>query len=114
MAGHKMRTPYDKLVRDHIPDIIAASGKTAETRRVRGAEYRRYLEAKLDEEIAELRETGASRPEELSDVLEVVYALAGLEGVSREGLERLRREKAQRRGAFLKRLVLVAVEDDGN
>jgi len=107
-----MRTTYDKLVRDRIPNIIAASGKTAETRRVESDEFRGYLEAKLDEEIAELRAERASRPEELADILEVICALAGLEGVSREGLEKLRREKAQQRGGFLKRIVLVAVEDE--
>lgn len=44
---------YNKLVRDRIPEIIEASGKTCKTMILDDVEYLRMLDAKLDEELAE-------------------------------------------------------------
>ncbi len=46
-------TEYNKLVRDKIPEIIRAGGETPYIRILDDAEFRLYLEAKLDEEVAE-------------------------------------------------------------
>ena len=48
--------------------------------------------------------------EELADVLEVVYALAGAIGVSRDALEIARREKAEARGGFQARVFLIETD----
>lgn len=42
---------YDKLVRDLIPEIIAASGKTADIEIVNNEVAFNYLVKKLDEEV---------------------------------------------------------------
>ena len=49
-------------------------------------------------------------PEELADILEVVYALAATLGCSREELERIYQEKHHMRGGFEQRLFLISTE----
>jgi predicted house-cleaning noncanonical NTP pyrophosphatase (MazG superfamily) len=98
---------YDKLVRDRIPQIIAAAGDEPEVRRAAPEEYRPLLRRKLLEEVDEF--LAGEDVEELADVLEVVHALAADLGVTPERLEQLRAEKAAARGAFTDRLVLVSV-----
>ncbi len=100
---------YNKLVRDRIPEIIAASGKTCETVVLDLVDYRTHLQAKLREELAEYDESRAI--EELADVVEIIRALAESEGVSPEQFEAIRLDKAEARGAFRKRLLLIGVSE---
>ena len=44
-----MQIQYNKLVRDRIPEIISADGKTCTTEVLSGEDYLRMLDAKLDE-----------------------------------------------------------------
>ena len=48
-----MVIPYNKLVRDRIPEIIESSGKSCTTEVLSTEEYLRMINAKLDEELAE-------------------------------------------------------------
>jgi predicted house-cleaning noncanonical NTP pyrophosphatase (MazG superfamily) len=98
---------FNKLVRDRIPELIAAEGRPYEVRALRDAEFRSALEEKLIEEVAEFRAGGGTA--ELVDVLEVVHALARLEGVDPAELEQRRRAKAEARGGFDRRLFLVSM-----
>ena len=91
-----------KLVRDKIPEIIKASGATPLTRILETEEYLSCLEAKLDEEVQEFHESKS--PEELADILEVVYALAAAQGCSREQLQQIFDAKHTARGGFKKRI----------
>ncbi|MBQ8082329.1 MAG: nucleoside triphosphate pyrophosphohydrolase [Clostridia bacterium] len=101
---------YDKLVRDRIPEIIAQSGRSCQTRVLTEAEFLERADAKLDEELREYQESKS--PEELADLLEVIYAAAAARGVSAEALDVLRRQKAEKRGRFEKRLLLIQVSDE--
>lgn len=65
------------------------------TRVLSDAEYLRMVDAKLDEELA--------------DMLEVIYAAAVARGYSLEELERVRAEKAVKRGAFREKIFLQEV-----
>lgn len=103
-----MRIEYKKLIRDRIPEIIAANGQTAATRTLTDAEYAAELEKKLKEEVAEYLESKA--PVELADVLEVAQALAENAGVSFDELLALKAEKQRTNGAFRKKLFLEYVE----
>ena len=101
---------YDKLVRDRIPEIIEARGGKASFRTCADdAEVLARLSAKLREEIDEFdRATDdAGRAEELADVLEVVKALCLRLGLDTADVESIRAKKAEERGAFEKRLVLI-------
>lgn len=100
---------YDKLVRDNIPQIIAANGSICRTRVLSPEEYRHRVDEKLDEELAEYHAEPCL--EELADLLEVVYAAAEARGYSREQLEKARQEKAEKRGAFRERILLLEVSD---
>ncbi len=46
---------YHKLVRDRIPEIIAASGKACVTEVLSDEDYLKMVDAKLVEELAEYR-----------------------------------------------------------
>lgn len=99
---------YNKLVRDKIPEIIAANGQDAEYRILSDEEYRHYLEAKLDEEVGEYHRD--KTPEELADILEVVYALAATGGCSRQQLMDIYQNKHEARGGFEKCIFLISSE----
>ena len=100
---------YNKLVRDKIPEIIEADGKTCETRILSDEEYLEMVDAKLDEELAEYHKD--QNVEELADLLEVIYAAAEARGCSVEELEKIRAEKAEKRGKFLEKILLVSVDN---
>lgn len=100
---------YNKLVRDRIPAIVAASGKTCEVRTLEPAEYKSHLTRKLQEELAEFQESAA--PEELADLVEVVYALVQASGMTHEQFEAMRLQERQERGGFDERLLLISVSE---
>lgn len=101
---------YNKLVRDRIPEIIENSGEKAIVRILDDAEYKRRLEDKLDEEIAEYHES--KELEELADILEVVYALCEAQGDSIEELMRRYYQKHEERGGFSKKIFLVGKHEE--
>lgn len=105
-----MTISYDKLVRDRIPEIIAASGKQCITETLSEEQYLKKLDAKLDEELAEYHQD--PNIEELADLLEVIRAAAIARGYSVDELERVRAEKAAKRGGFEKRILLREVYED--
>ena len=96
---------YNKLVRDRIPEIIESSGNTCVTKILADEEYLRMIDAKLDEELAEYHKD--QNIEELADLLEVIRAAAIARGYTLEELEAVRAEKAEKRGGFEKRILLI-------
>ena len=99
---------YRKAIRDKIPDIIKKSGNSCNVKKLSDDEFLPELEKKLREEVEEYLESKSV--EELVDVIEVVYRIAELKGVSRKKLETLREEKASQRGKFKENLFLVDVQ----
>ena len=98
---------YNKLIRDKIPEIIEQSGKKCIVEVMDNDTYIEYLDQKLNEELAEYQQDKSI--EELADLLEVMYAVVTARGYSIEELERIRLEKAEKRGSFEKRLLLKSV-----
>ena len=99
---------YNKLVRDKIPEIIAAdNGKTCVTRIMEDDEYLETLNTKLQEELKEYLESGDV--EELADLEEVLRAVLDAKNISYEEFEKIRNKKAEKRGAFKKRIFLESV-----
>lgn len=98
-----------KLVRDKIPDIIRASGRTPRVTTLTSRDFRIALKDKLNEEIAEL--VAASNTdavvEEAADVIEVLIALAGEWGVSFDNILKAAQRKRTERGGFGGRLWVV-------
>ena len=100
---------YNKLVRDKIPAIIQASGKTCATEILSDEAYLKMLDKKLDEELTEYHQ--AQNVEELADLLEVLYAVANARGYSTEVLHRVRDEKKNARGGFADKILLKWVQE---
>ena len=98
---------YNKLVRDKIPEIIEKSGKKCIIETMDEKTYLDSLDNKLYEELAEYQQDKSI--EELADLLEVIYAVASARGYSIEELERIRAEKAEKRGGFKDRIWLKEV-----
>lgn len=110
MDKERAKVKYKKLVRDRIPEIIEASGKTCVTEILSDADYLRMVDAKLDEELAEYHKD--QNIEELADLMEVIYAAATARGYTLEQLEYVRAKKAAKRGGFEKRILLLEVIED--
>lgn len=102
-----MTITHNKLVRDLIPAIIEASGKTCVTRILSDEEYLAALDAKLTEELAEYQADKSM--EELADLLEVMMAVAEARGHSFAEVEAVRKAKAEKRGGFRERIFLESV-----
>ena len=103
----KKHIVYNKLVRDRIPEIIEASGKTCVAEVLPQDAYIQALDAKLNEELAEYQQSKSL--EELADLLEVMGAVVKARGYTWEELTRARNEKCSRRGAFEQRIFLKEV-----
>ena len=101
---------YHKLVRDYIPEIIEADGKTCVCETLSDEDYISLLDQKLNEELAEYQESKSL--EELADLLEVIQAVVKARGWTLEELERVRAEKAAKRGGFEKKILLQEVVDE--
>ena len=96
---------YNKAVRDRIPEIIRKSGYGCNIESLPDNRFLPKLEEKLSEELEEYLESRSI--EELADILEVVYRIAEIKGISRNDLESVRLKKAKERGGFFKNLFLI-------
>jgi predicted house-cleaning noncanonical NTP pyrophosphatase (MazG superfamily) len=96
---------YNKAIRDKIPEIIQKDGHSCNVRTLPDEEFLEHLEKKLSEEVTEYQND--KNPEELADILEVIYRIAQLKGVSKEELEKIRIKKSEERGGFEKNLFLM-------
>lgn len=97
-----------KLIRDNVPEIVAKSGKRAVTHIADEAEYKKLLVQKLQEEVDEYK--NVPHAEELADIVEVVHALAAQHGKTPADIEQIRKDKAEKRGAFSKKIILDRTE----
>lgn len=107
MKAMRKRTVHNKLVRDRIPEIIEASGRTCVAVTLPDDAYIRALDTKLNEELAEYQQSKSL--EELADLLEVMGAVVKARGYTWDDLTRVRKEKRAARGAFDKRIFLKEV-----
>lgn len=99
--------PYNKLIRDRIPEIIEQSGNTPIIEILDSETYKKYLDIKLGEEFQEYLES--DRVDELADLVEVIYAILKYKGINIGEFEKLRVKKAEERGGFDKQLLLKEV-----
>lgn len=103
-----MAEEYYKLVRDKIPEIIRREGKNPIIHTASDIEYLEGLNSKLLEETFEYQKSG--KPEELADLMEIIYTIADVLGVSEKEMNEIRTRKAEARGKFLERVILERIE----
>jgi predicted house-cleaning noncanonical NTP pyrophosphatase (MazG superfamily) len=103
------RHRHYKVVRDEIPQAIAAKGERVSSARLDQGEASVALIGKLIEEAMELHSADAAPEtlEELADVLEVVRGLALSNGISWSELEAAANGKRSVRGGFEHQTVLL-------
>ncbi len=99
---------YNKLVRDKIPEIIEADGKTPIIKSIDGLKLKQALVKKLTEEGEEYLES--LETEEIADLLEILHGLMEAQGVSYEEVEGIRLGKKEERGGFSQGLILREVQ----
>ena len=104
---------YNKLIRDKIPEIIKQSGGVPEISILTEADFRKALRVKMTEEAQELLEAKSTEDvlNELSDIEELVRAIAKNYSLSLQELEKHRINKLQQRGGFEDKLFLGSVEE---
>ena len=100
---------YGKLVRDKIIDIITANGEKPIYHTLSDEEYLNELHKKLFEEANEFVEN--DNPEELADLLEVIYAIAKHKNINMQEVEKERVKKREKRGGFEEKIYLEGVEE---
>jgi predicted house-cleaning noncanonical NTP pyrophosphatase (MazG superfamily) len=100
---------YPKLVRDRIPEILAAKGLKAQTRVLTDDEYIKYLLKKMVEESTELLSSleKGNMEEELADVLELIDAIVKFKVWKMEDIITIQKEKRQKNGGFEKKILLL-------
>lgn len=101
---------YPKLVRDKIPEIVEAQGKTAYVKAMTDDnEYLDFLLAKLIEEATELAhaKSESNQLEELADVAEVIEAILEFKKLNQSDIAKVQDQKRQKRGGFKKRLLML-------
>ena len=101
---------YNKLVRDKIPKLIQAEGKTCEYHIASHEEYQIKLYAKLVEELNEFIDT--PNVEEAADMWEVFSTICMLHEIDFTEVARIAYLKSQKRGAFNDRIILESVQDN--
>ncbi len=96
------KQPYNKLVRDYIPEQLRARNISFEERIASDVEYKTELIKKLAEELAEFQSDESV--EELADLQEVINALKNLPEYAT--LEEVRIAKLEDKGGFTKKIIL--------
>ena len=95
---------YNKLVRDKIPEYIRSKGEKVISHIAGDKEYSEKLREKLIEEINEFNKEESM--EEMADILEVIDAIIEYKKFDKKEIEIIKKQKAEKRGAFSKRIVL--------
>ncbi|MGE6597480.1 nucleoside triphosphate pyrophosphohydrolase [Bacillus proteolyticus] len=100
---------YNKLIRNKIPQIIKANGKIPTTRILPEDEYIKEICKKTQEELTEYLETDTKehKLEELSDLLELINALAEHKCTTLKEINKIHKKKAKERSPYQNRTFLI-------
>ena len=102
---------YNKLVRDRIPEIIAAEGKSCQVEVMDEAAFQLALRQKLVEEAIEAAEAGADLVKEIADLYEVIDTLIRINGLDKHDILVAQEQRRNERGSFDKQIQLLEVKD---
>ncbi len=102
---------YNKLIRDKIPEIIKKDNAIPKISILSQKRFTEELKKKIFEEVKELK-TAKDKDEiinELSDISEILLAIAKTEKINWRKVEQKRKAKLIKRGGFKKKLFLKEV-----
>ena len=104
-----MRTEYNKLVRDRIPEILERAGHTYTLATMNEQEYQQALRDKLCEEAAEAASATAQHLiSELADLYEVIDTLMASNSIDPTIVRAEQERRRSERGGFAQRIRLLA------
>lgn len=105
------RYTYNKLVRDKIPENIDnMKGRKSKYKILDDAEYLKELNRKVLEEANEFIEENSI--EELGDLMEVLNAIMKLKGYKLEEVNKIMKEKNEKKGAFENKIFLEYIDEE--
>lgn len=93
-----------KAIRDRIPEYMNVIDKNRVSR-VIDAQFAKLLEEKIDEEVAEYKESKSK--EEMGDILEVLFRIIQMNGWTLDEVLDIMDEKRERNGGFENNLALL-------
>ena len=104
---------YKKLIRDKIPEIIKAKNGMPRISVLSKTDFKKALKSKMAEETKELLKAKSKSDvlNELSDIQELIMAIAENYKISMNEIEKYRKRKLQKRGGFRKKLFLEYVDE---
>ena len=112
-------TDYNKLVRDLIVPSLGRRGVFSESRQLSENEFRKALDNKLDEEVAEFHEAVTlelpkeKQIEEIVDIISVLLTRAQTLGCNKDELEIKIIAKEMDKGGFETRTFLISTTEQG-
>jgi predicted house-cleaning noncanonical NTP pyrophosphatase (MazG superfamily) len=97
-----------KLIRDNIPDIAKAQGRTLNIEVASDAMLSVMIRHKLQEELEEVLEAyyHDTITEELGDLLDVIDRFMEVNNITKEEVEAARKKKNEKNGGFLNNYIL--------
>ena len=104
-----MKIPYNKLVRDRIPEILDEEGKEDSIVRCEEDDILAYAKKKLLEEAMEFVENPSA--EEAADIIEILKFLCSRMGVYEIQVEAAGISKYARKGGFNQKYILEWVKE---
>ena len=104
-----MKIPYNKLVRDRIPEILDAEGKEYSIVKCEEEDILSYAKKKLLEEAMEFVENPCA--EEAADIIEILKFMCSRIGVYEIQVEAAAISKYARKGGFQENYILEWVKE---
>lgn len=104
-----MKIPYNKLVRDRIPEILDAEGKEYSIVKCEEEDILSYAKKKLLEEAMEFVENPCA--EEAADIIEILKFICSRMGFYEIQIEAAGISKYARKGGFQKNYILEWVKE---
>jgi len=103
---------FEKIVRDLIPEMMIQKGAKLNVKNLEKKDVIFFLKEKLLEELQEVNEAcdNVSLIEELADLYEVIRGIICAIGSDLEELERVRKQKFDSKGGFLKAPYIESIE----
>jgi predicted house-cleaning noncanonical NTP pyrophosphatase (MazG superfamily) len=100
---------YHKLVRDQVPAELRQQHLRPVVQVLTDDQYRLALNKRLQADASgHLKDKSL---EELSDIVEIIYAIAALRGATPDQLEALRQRKAHQKGGYTQHYFLIETNE---